>query len=52
MDQLNPVLELNGLMPDFEFEAIVLEKNNREIDLLAKKGYKIKKPIWIGLVAS
>ena len=52
MMQLNPFLELEELAPDFEFEAIILERNNREADLLIKKGYKIKKPIWHGLIAS
>jgi len=52
MNQLNPFLELNEISPDFEFEARVLERNNREADLLIKKGYKIKKPVWSGLIAS
>lgn len=52
MMQLNPFLELEELMPDFEFEAMVLERNNREADLLIKKGYKIKKCVWKGLIAS
>ena len=54
MKQLNPFLEIEefGITPDLEFEAQVLEKNNREADLLIKKGYKIKKPVWIGLIAS
>lgn len=52
MKQLNPFLELEDLMPDFEFEAEVLERNNREAELLIKKGYKIKKSVWHGLIAS
>ncbi len=52
MKPLNPFLELDELMPDFEFEAVVLEKNNREADLLIKRGYKIKKSVWNGLMAS
>lgn len=52
MNQLNPFLELGEIAPDFEFEAMVLEKNSREADLLIKKGYKIKKPAWCGLIAS
>lgn len=52
MRQLNPFLDLDGLEPDFEFEATVLERNNREADLLIKKGYKIKKSVWNGLIAS
>lgn len=52
MRQLNPFLELDEIGHDFEFEAQVLEKNNREADLLIKKGYKIKKPVWNGLIAS
>ena len=52
MRQLNPLLELDEIMPDFEFEARVLERNNREADLLIKKGYKIKKSVWKGLIAS
>ena len=52
MKQLNPFLELEDIAPDFEFEAAVLEKNNREADLLIRKGYKIKKSVWYGLIAS
>ena len=52
MKALNPFLEAGEIAPDFEFEAQVLEKNNREADLLIKKGYKIKKPVWSGLIAS
>ncbi len=52
MKQLNPFLDLEEIMPDFEFEAQILERNNREADLLIKRGYKIKKPIWNGLIAS
>lgn len=52
MKQLNPFLELEEIAPDFEFEAQVLERNNREANLLIKKGYKIKKSVWYGLIAS
>ena len=52
MKSLNPFLNIEEIVPDFEFEAQVLEKNNREADLLIKKGYKIKKPVWSGLIAS
>ena len=52
MNHLNPVLELEGVAPDFEFEALVLERNSREADMLIKRGYRIKKPVWSGLVAS
>ena len=51
MEQLKPYLELDD-QRDFEFEAVVLEHNHRETDLLIKKGYKIKKPVWNGLIAS
>ncbi len=52
MNKLNSFSELYEPSPDFEFEAQILEKNNREADLLIKKGYKIKKSVWIGLIAS
>ena len=52
MNHLNPFGELQEVAPDFEFEARILEKNNREADLLIKKGYKIKKSVWSGLIAS
>ena len=52
MKQLNPFADFEGLVPDFEFEAIILERNNREADMLIKKGYKIKKSVWNGLIAS
>ncbi|MBI3027339.1 hypothetical protein HYY70_04440 [Candidatus Woesearchaeota archaeon] len=51
MKWLNPVLELESSF-DIEFEAQILERNNREADLLIKKGYKIKKSVWSGLMAS
>lgn len=52
MKQIKPTFELEDFAPDFEFEAAVLEKNNREADLLIKKGYRIKKSVWYGLIAS
>ena len=52
MKQLKPLLDIGEIMPDFEFEAQVLERNNREAELLIKKGYKIKKSVWNGLIAS
>ena len=52
MKQLNPFMELEGVAPDFEFEALVLERNKKEMDLLNKKGYKIKPSVWSGLIAS
>ena len=52
MKQLNPFFEIEQIAPDFEFEAQILERNNREADLLIKKGYKIKKSVWNGLIAS
>ena len=53
MKALNPFLEFDEIAGHyFEFDAQVLEKNNREADLLIKKGYKIKKPVWSGLIAS
>lgn len=52
MKQLNPFFELDEFATDLEFEAHILEKNKREADLLIKKGYKIKKPVWNGLIAS
>ncbi|HLG23648.1 MAG TPA: hypothetical protein VI564_01825 [Candidatus Nanoarchaeia archaeon] len=52
MNQLNPFLELNSFEPDIEFESLILENNSKETDLLIKRGYKIKKPIWTGLIAS
>ena len=52
MKQLRPFFDFEELVPDFEFEAQVLERNNREADLLIKRGYKIKKSVWNGLIAS
>lgn len=52
MKPINQFLEFSEFAPDFEFEAMVLERNNKEADLLIKKGYRIKKPVWQGLVAS
>ncbi|HLC49991.1 MAG TPA: hypothetical protein VJI97_01025 [Candidatus Nanoarchaeia archaeon] len=52
MKQLNPSFDIEELTPDLAFEAQLLESNNREADMLIKKGYKIKKPVWNGLIAS
>lgn len=52
MKQLKPFMEIGDIAPDFEFEAAILERNNREADMLIKKGYKIKKCVWYGLIAS
>ena len=52
MKALNPLFEIEDIAPDLEFEAQVLETNNREADLLIKRGYKIKKSVWSGLIAS
>jgi len=52
MEELKPILNLDEFTPDLDFEAQVLETNNREIELLNKRGYKIKKSIWNGLIAS
>ena len=52
MMRLNQLLELEDIASDFEFEAQILERNMIETDLLIKKGYKIKKSVWTGLIAS
>ena len=52
MKQLNNFLDFDEFMPDIEFEAQILDRNNKEADLLIKRGYKIKKPVWNGLIAS
>lgn len=52
MEKLNMSFEFEDVAHDFEFEAQVLERNNREADLLIKKGYKIKKSVWSGMIAS
>ena len=52
MKQLNPFLDLDEFTSDFEFEAEILDRNKKETDLLNKKGYKIKKSVWSGLIAS
>lgn len=51
MNKLNPLFEIAEPF-DMEFEAHVLERNRKEAELLIKKGYKIKKSVWSGLVAS
>ena len=52
MRELNPFLEPEEPRFDLDLEAEILERNNREADMLIKKGYKIKKSIWNGLIAS
>lgn len=54
MKQLSPFFEpeFENLAPDLEFEARILENNSMEVGLLIKRGYKIKKPVWNGLIAS
>ena len=52
MKALNPLLDIEEMRPDFEFEVQILENNKIEADLLIKKGYRIKKCVWSGLIAS
>ena len=52
MEELKPMLDLYGDENNLGFEAQILEKSDRVADLLIKKGYKIKKPVWKGLIAS
>ena len=55
MEKPNISFELEGLEgigPDLEFEVEILKKNTLEANLLIKKGYKIKKSVWNGLIAS
>ena len=52
MKELKPIVNIDEFAPDFDFEAQVLETNNKEIELLNKKGYKIRKSIWNGYIAS
>ena len=52
MKQLNSLFEPEHQTLDIDFEALILERNNTEADMLIKKGYKIKKSIWTGLIAS
>ncbi len=51
-DQLDFSLYSDHINQDLEFEVKILETNNKEADLLIKKGYKIKKCVWKGLIAS
>ena len=51
MRELNKFFDLEE-DPEMVFQAKILEGNNREADLLIKRGYKIKKPVWYGLIAS
>ena len=52
MNNLNPLVEIEEIKPDFEFVAQFLERNIWEAEMLIKKGFKIKKPLWNGLIAS
>ena len=52
MKELKPIVNLDEFAPDLDFEAQVLEMNNREIELLNKKGYRIRKSVWNGYIAS
>lgn len=51
MNEIKPFFDVENSL-DLEFEAQVLETNNKEADLLIKKGIKIKKSVWNGLIAS
>jgi len=43
MEELKPILNLDEFTPDLDFEAQVLETNNREIELLKKDYKELKK---------
>ena len=52
MEQLKPFSHIYEPEMDLEFEESVLRNNDRVADLLIKRGYKIKKSVWSGLIAS
>lgn len=35
-----------------EFDAELVSQSHQTADLLAKRGYRVKKPVWNGLMAS
>ena len=41
--------EIEDFTEEFDF---VIHDSHERAELLAKKGYKVKKPVWLGLVAS
>ena len=51
MEQTDTFLELETEFED-EFDKELIKRNHKTIELLAKKGYKMKKPQWYGLIAS
>tara|TARA_Y100000310_G_C20087927_1_gene536875 strand:- start:86 stop:235 length:150 start_codon:yes stop_codon:yes gene_type:complete len=49
MENLNQFMDLEDAFDDLN---IVILKSHETASLLSKKGYKVKLPIWKGLVAS
>lgn len=37
---------------DFDFDAEIIRRNHLQAEMLAKKGVKVKMPLWKGLMAS
>tara|TARA_Y100000310_G_C20642008_1_gene794498 strand:+ start:1088 stop:1240 length:153 start_codon:yes stop_codon:yes gene_type:complete len=50
MEELKQLMELEDNMPD-EFD-MAISNSHEKAELLTKKGYKVKLPIWKGLIAS
>tara|TARA_Y100000310_G_C20324109_1_gene642144 strand:- start:137 stop:289 length:153 start_codon:yes stop_codon:yes gene_type:complete len=50
MDELKQLLELEDNISD-EFD-LAITNSHEKAELLSKKGYKVKLPIWKGLIAS
>ncbi len=37
---------------EFDFDAEIIRHNHLQVEMLAKKGVKVKMPLWKGLMAS
>ena len=44
--------EIEEFEEDIDFDAELIYQNHKAADMLAKRGYKVKKPVWNGLMAS
>jgi len=51
MEQTESFFEMENEFED-EFDKELIARNHKTIELLVKKGYKLKKPHWYGYIAS
>ena len=54
MEDLYDIMDEFGeeFIGELSFNEEIIIKNHKTAEMLSKKGYKVKKPLWDGLIAS